>query len=383
MLVDADGYTVDFADVPTLPGDHNAQNAACACAACRWLGVPRERIVAGLTTLSRPAAPPGAGRVASATSSTSTTARRPTPTPRRARCRAIDDIYWIPAARRRRAASRRSRRCFERIRHAFLIGEATETVRRPARGQGRLQPLRRPEVGARRRARRARSARRQAPAPWCCCRRPAPRSTSARVSSSAAMRSAPWRAPCRARRSWGEQHDPGSARRPQRDRPLVVDRRPLDAGRRRWRIMAFGVMLTLAAAPPAAERIGARLLPSSCQAPVHLPAGRAGADARRSRCCRRAASGGWRCWCSAAASLLLAADLRHRHRDQGRAALDLGARPVELQPSEFVKPSLRRDLRLAVRRRSRAERRAPGYILVDPAGRRACWRCWCCSPTSA
>ena len=41
MLVDADGYNVDFADVPTLPGDHNAQNAACAWAACRWLGVPR------------------------------------------------------------------------------------------------------------------------------------------------------------------------------------------------------------------------------------------------------------------------------------------------------------------------------------------------------
>ena len=35
MLVDADGYTVDFSDVLTLPGEHNAQNAACAWAACR------------------------------------------------------------------------------------------------------------------------------------------------------------------------------------------------------------------------------------------------------------------------------------------------------------------------------------------------------------
>src|SRR5215470_5219271 len=49
-LIDADGYVVDFADVPTLPGDHNAQNAACAWAACRWLGLARERIVAGLRT---------------------------------------------------------------------------------------------------------------------------------------------------------------------------------------------------------------------------------------------------------------------------------------------------------------------------------------------
>ena len=63
MLIDADGYTVDFSDVPTLPGDHNAQNAACAWAACRWLEVPREKIVAGLQELSRPAASPGARRL--------------------------------------------------------------------------------------------------------------------------------------------------------------------------------------------------------------------------------------------------------------------------------------------------------------------------------
>src|SRR5260370_345183 len=43
MLVDADGYMVDFSDVPTLPGDHNAQNAACASSAGRWLDVPGQR----------------------------------------------------------------------------------------------------------------------------------------------------------------------------------------------------------------------------------------------------------------------------------------------------------------------------------------------------
>ena len=35
-LIDAEGYKVEFADVPTLPGDHNAQNAAAAWAAARW-----------------------------------------------------------------------------------------------------------------------------------------------------------------------------------------------------------------------------------------------------------------------------------------------------------------------------------------------------------
>src|SRR5260370_41065137 len=50
MLVDADGYSADFSDVPTLPGDHHAQNAAAAWAACRWLRVTRDEIVAGLAS---------------------------------------------------------------------------------------------------------------------------------------------------------------------------------------------------------------------------------------------------------------------------------------------------------------------------------------------
>jgi len=86
----------------------------------------------------------------------------------------------------------------------------------------------------------------------------------------AAMRSAPWRRGV-ARRAdlGGEQRDPGTARRPQRDRQWwwTVDRWSLGAI---LAIMAFGVLLTLAASPPAAERIGAD---SSCsQAPVPVPA---------------------------------------------------------------------------------------------------------------
>jgi UDP-N-acetylmuramoylalanine--D-glutamate ligase len=47
-LVDGEGYKVEFADVPTLPGDHNGQNAAAAWAAVRWVGVPREKAASGL-----------------------------------------------------------------------------------------------------------------------------------------------------------------------------------------------------------------------------------------------------------------------------------------------------------------------------------------------
>jgi len=45
------------------------------------------------------------------------------------------------------------------------------------------------------------------------------------------MLSAPWRVPCRARRVWGGRRDSGSARRPQRHRAMVVDRRSLVARR--------------------------------------------------------------------------------------------------------------------------------------------------------
>jgi UDP-N-acetylmuramoylalanine--D-glutamate ligase len=65
-LVDGEGYKVQFADVPTLPGDHNAQNAAAAWAAVRWIGVPREKAAAGLR--SYPGLPHRQERVAAVAS---------------------------------------------------------------------------------------------------------------------------------------------------------------------------------------------------------------------------------------------------------------------------------------------------------------------------
>ena len=94
MLVDADGYSVNFADVPTLPGDHNAQNAACAWAACRWLGVPREKIVAGLRTY--PGLPHRQERVASVGNVVYVNDSKATNADATARAlSSYRDIYWI------------------------------------------------------------------------------------------------------------------------------------------------------------------------------------------------------------------------------------------------------------------------------------------------
>ncbi|CAN5775075.1 UDP-N-acetylmuramoyl-L-alanine--D-glutamate ligase [soil metagenome] len=124
MLVDADGYSVDFSDVPTLPGDHNAQNAACAWAACRWLDVPREAIVAGLKTYGglphRQERVAAVGNVVYVNDSKATNAD--------ATARALSsyrDIYWILGGQAKEGGVAPLAPWFDRIRHAFLIGEAT------------------------------------------------------------------------------------------------------------------------------------------------------------------------------------------------------------------------------------------------------------------
>jgi UDP-N-acetylmuramoylalanine--D-glutamate ligase len=125
MLVDADGYTVDFSDVPTLPGDHNAQNAACAWAACRWLDVPRERIVDGLR--SYPGLPHRQERVASVGNVIYINDSKATNADATARAlSSYRDIYWILGGQAKEGGVMPLAPWFDRIRHAFLIGEATD-----------------------------------------------------------------------------------------------------------------------------------------------------------------------------------------------------------------------------------------------------------------
>jgi UDP-N-acetylmuramoylalanine--D-glutamate ligase len=125
MLVDADGYTVDFSDVLTLPGDHNAQNAACAWAVCRWLDVPRETIVAGMRTY--PGLPHRQERVAAVGTVVYINDSKATNADATARAlSSYDDIYWILGGQAKEGGVAPLATYFDRIRHAFLIGEATE-----------------------------------------------------------------------------------------------------------------------------------------------------------------------------------------------------------------------------------------------------------------
>jgi UDP-N-acetylmuramoylalanine--D-glutamate ligase len=125
MLVDADGYTVDFSDVLTLPGDHNAQNAACAWAVCRWLDVPRESIVAGLRTY--PGLPHRQERVAAVGKVVYVNDSKATNADAAARAlSSYEEIYWILGGQAKEGGVAPLAPYFDRIRHAFLIGEATE-----------------------------------------------------------------------------------------------------------------------------------------------------------------------------------------------------------------------------------------------------------------
>ncbi|MDP1752379.1 MAG: UDP-N-acetylmuramoyl-L-alanine--D-glutamate ligase [Reyranella sp.] len=125
MLIDADGYTVDFSDVPTLPGDHNAQNAASAWAACRWLDVPRERIVAGLR--SYPGLPHRQERVASVGNVVYVNDSKATNADATARAlSSYRGIYWILGGQAKEGGVAPLAAYFDRIRHAFLIGEASD-----------------------------------------------------------------------------------------------------------------------------------------------------------------------------------------------------------------------------------------------------------------
>jgi len=124
-LIDADGYLANFASVPTLPGDHNAQNAACAWAACRWLRVSRDEIMKGLT--SYPGLPHRQERVAALGQVTYVNDSKATNADATARAlSSYRNIYWIIGGQAKEGGVAPLAPWFDRIKHAFLIGEATE-----------------------------------------------------------------------------------------------------------------------------------------------------------------------------------------------------------------------------------------------------------------
>jgi len=124
-LVDGEGYTVAFADVPTLPGDHNAQDAAAAWAAVRWLGVARERAVAGLR--SYPGLPHRQEQVAAVDEVVFVNDSKATNADAAARAlSSYNDIYWVLGGQAKEGGIAPLSPYFKRVRHAFLIGEAAD-----------------------------------------------------------------------------------------------------------------------------------------------------------------------------------------------------------------------------------------------------------------
>lgn len=116
-----------IASVATLPGDHNAQNAAAAYAAAWAAGISREDIVAGLKSY------PGLAHrqqliayidgIAYVNDSKAT---NPEATSCALSC--YDRIYWIAGGRAKEGGLGAIIPYLPRIRHAFLIGEAAEQL---------------------------------------------------------------------------------------------------------------------------------------------------------------------------------------------------------------------------------------------------------------
>ena len=255
---------------------------------------------------------------------------------------------------------------FDRIRHAFLIGEATELF--AGQLEGKLAYSR---CGDLKSALDAAHQRAQREAPTGRPRRPAV--AGLRLVGPVEELRAPRRCVPRhgARPAGGREFGEGSVIQvPRDDRSVIgqwwwtVDRWSLGAV---LAIMAFGVLLTLAASPPAAERIGADSFLFAKRQFVFLPIGAdddAGHFAGLAAPCP--APGAYRVLRQRAVA---GRDVRHRCRDQGRAALDLRARPVERAAFGVREAQPGGDLGLVA---GAEPHRAPGAGLypLHPAGRR-------------
>jgi UDP-N-acetylmuramoylalanine--D-glutamate ligase len=114
-LLDADGHVANFAAVPTLPGDHNAQNAGCAWAACRWLRLSRAEIMEGLRTY--PGLPHRQERVAALGQVTYVNDSKATNADATARAlSSYDNIYWIIGGQAKEGGVAPLEPCFDRVR---------------------------------------------------------------------------------------------------------------------------------------------------------------------------------------------------------------------------------------------------------------------------
>jgi UDP-N-acetylmuramoylalanine--D-glutamate ligase len=128
-LIDATGIrperVLDLAEAERLPGSHNAQNAAAAYAAARSLGIEREAATAAIRSF------PGlahrqelVGTIGGVRYINDSKATNADATEKALAC--YDAIYWILGGLPKAGGIASLTSYFPRVRHAYLIGQATE-----------------------------------------------------------------------------------------------------------------------------------------------------------------------------------------------------------------------------------------------------------------
>jgi UDP-N-acetylmuramoylalanine--D-glutamate ligase len=120
---DGSAEVADLRELRALPGRHSRQNVAAAYAACRALGVDADVIIAairsfpGLPHRLEHVAQIGGVEFVNDSKATNADAAEQA-------LLCYDNIYWIAGGRAKEGGIASLGPCFDRIRHAFLIGEA-------------------------------------------------------------------------------------------------------------------------------------------------------------------------------------------------------------------------------------------------------------------
>lgn len=126
LIDDSDGKAeaiLDLTELPNLPGDHNAQNAAAAYAVAHALGVSREDILAGLRSFGGlPHRQETVGEIDGVRYVNDSKATNADAAARALAC--YDPIYWIAGGRAKEGGLEGLEIFYPRIAEVFLIGEA-------------------------------------------------------------------------------------------------------------------------------------------------------------------------------------------------------------------------------------------------------------------
>jgi UDP-N-acetylmuramoylalanine--D-glutamate ligase len=135
VLRDASGAIVAMADCPTLPGAHNAQNAAAVAAMAAFLGVGRSDIAAGLRTYpGLPHRQQLVGRVGGVRYINDSKATNSDAAQRALVC--YDRLIWIAGGMAKEDGIEPLVPLFPRIAHAMLIGRDTPILAATLRAHG-------------------------------------------------------------------------------------------------------------------------------------------------------------------------------------------------------------------------------------------------------